>query len=73
MKKMKVIIIFSICLIYGILINTYYRPFIYTNKINDHGLADIGNNIAFVPAVYLLGLLKLKKYYVSRYYDIMIF
>ena len=38
----------------GLLLSSYYRPFIYSNKINDFGLADIGNNIVFIPGVYFL-------------------
>lgn len=50
----KTIIILLICLIYNFCINTFYRPYIYSNKINDYGIADIGNNISFIPGVYFL-------------------
>lgn len=55
MKK-KILFSILICFIYGFLINTYYRPFIYINKIDDYGLADIGNNLTFIPGVYLIYL-----------------
>lgn len=45
----------------GLLLSSYYRPYIYYNKINDFGLADIGNNILFVPGVYFLLLFIRKK------------
>ena len=41
----------------GYLLNSVYRPYIYTNGIADFGLADAGNNLIFVPSVYFLLLL----------------
>ena len=47
--------------LYGLLINSYYRPYIFKNNINDFGIADIGNNIIFIPAVYIfLHIIKTK-------------
>lgn len=65
-------LIILICLLYGFLINNYYRPFIYTNKINDYGLADIGNNITFIPGSYMLMRLFRQKYISSQKNDIVI-
>lgn len=42
------------CLSYGFIINSIYRPYIYVNKIYDFGLADIGNNLLFIPTSYYL-------------------
>ncbi|MCE2612313.1 hypothetical protein LVD13_04955 [Flavobacteriaceae bacterium D16] len=34
--------------------NSWFRPYVFSNGIKDYGLADIGNNISFVPGVYFL-------------------
>jgi hypothetical protein len=65
-------LIILICLLYGFVINNYYRPFIYTNKINDYGIADIGNNITFIPGTYLLMRLFRQNYICSPKKDIII-
>ncbi|AZQ64076.1 hypothetical protein EI427_18125 [Flammeovirga pectinis] len=39
------ILFFSIAFI----LNNYYRPYIYTNNINDFGLADMASNLFFIP------------------------
>ena len=46
----------SICFIYGLIINTFYRSYVFNNKIDDYGIASIGNNLTFVPVVYLIYL-----------------
>lgn len=56
MRKKKILISILICFMYGIILNTFYRPYIYLNKIDDFGLADIGNNLTFIPGVYLIYL-----------------
>lgn len=46
------------------MINVIYRPYIYINNINDFGLADIGNNIFFIPGVYfMLNYIKKKPFF----------
>ncbi len=60
-----------LCLLYNYLITSCYRPYIYSNKINDFGLADIGNNIIFIPGVYLLMRLFNQKYIYSKKGDIL--
>lgn len=70
MKKKGIFFGLCICLIYGLLINTFWRPFAYANKINDFGFADIGNNLTFVPVVYLFNNLISCKYMISKYIDI---
>lgn len=70
MNKKKVFFILCICLIYNTTVNTFYRPYIYSNKINDFGLADIGNNITFIPAVYFLYFLLKNQFIFSKYKDI---
>ena len=49
-------------LLMGFFLNSWYRPYIYSNEIDDYGLADIGNNISFVPGVYFLLLLIRQKF-----------
>lgn len=70
MNKKKAFFILCICLIYNFTINTFYRPYIYSNKINDFGLADVGNNITFIPGVYFLYFLFRDKFIFSKYKDI---
>jgi hypothetical protein len=60
----------GICCIYGFFVNTYYRPYIYSHKINDFGLADIGNNITFIPGTYFLLRLFDQKHIYSKKEDI---
>jgi glycopeptide antibiotics resistance protein len=60
-----------LCLAYNYLITSYYRPYIYRYEINDFGLADIGNNISFIPGVYLLMRLFNQKYIYSKKGDIL--
>ena len=38
----------------NIFIGVYYRPLIDNNGFYDYGLADMGNNIIFIPATYFL-------------------
>jgi hypothetical protein len=61
----------GICLLYGFFVNTYYRPYIYNHNINDFGLADIGNNITFIPGTYFLLRLFNQKYIYSPKGDIL--
>lgn len=57
-------------LLYGLLINTHYRPYIYKNNLNDFGIADMGNNITFIPMVYFLLITLRTKFLFGRYKDI---
>jgi hypothetical protein len=68
--KRKAIVSLILCFIYNFFINSYYRPFIYKNNINDLGFADIGNNIIFIPSIYLLLFLIRGKHIFSKYKDI---
>ena len=54
MKKIEKIIFVIIFYAIGFFLSSIYRPFIYSNEINDFGIADIGNNIVFVPGIYFL-------------------
>lgn len=71
MNRKKAISLVVIFFVYSVIINTFYRPYIYTNKIQDYGFADIGNNIFFIPATYLIYNLITKRYLISKYYDIL--
>ena len=44
--------------------------YIYSNEINDFGIADIGNNVIFIPGIYFLSQLILKKPIIGTYKDI---
>ena len=54
----------------GLFLSSWYRPYIYSNAINDYGLADIGNNIPFIPAVYFSMLLLRQKFFYGAIKDI---
>lgn len=69
-KRSKLFFILGICFLYNFAINNFYRPYIYANKINDFGLADIGNNVVFVPTLYLVLSIVRKKFIISKYLDI---
>lgn len=70
MNSKRNLIILIVCFIYSLLINTFYRPYIYINHLSDFGIADIGNNLAFIPGVYFLTNIIRNKYIISKYYDI---
>lgn len=56
-----------LCFLYGFIINTIYRPYIYAHKIHDFGLADVGNNIIFIPTSYfIIGAFSKKKMPLSK-------
>ena len=71
--QLGIFIKIGIFLFYGFLVNTYYRPYIYSHKINDFGLADIGNNITFIPGTYFLLRLFNQKYIYSQKGDIIFY
>lgn len=73
MKKVHILICTIILLSLGYALNSHYRPFIYENNINDYGLADIGNNLIFVPSSYFLILLFNKKPIYGVYKDVIVF
>ena len=62
-----------ICLTYSIVIGNFYRPYIYSHKINDYGFADIGNNLSFIPGVYSIKYLLNKEYIFSKYKDVIFY
>jgi hypothetical protein len=70
--KKKTVILLLILLIYNFAINTFYRPYIYKNNIDDYGIADVGNNITFIPGVYCFLYLVRRKYFFSKQKDIVI-
>lgn len=61
LKYSNLFLIYFFLLVLGYFLSSIYRPYIYSNKINDFGIADIGNNIVFIPSVYILLLILLKK------------
>lgn len=67
-NKKKVIL--SVSFLYGICVNLIYRPFVYQNHLNDFGIADIGNNLTFIPVVYFISYFLKKGYRYSKYLDL---
>lgn len=67
----KNIFILVLFFILSFILSNYYRDYIYNNKLNDFGLADIGNNILFIPSVYILILIFYKKNLFGKYIDIL--
>lgn len=72
MNRTKALYLFLLFLSYSIIVTSIWRPYVYSHKIFDFGIADIGNNIAFVPGVYLAVNLFNKRFMVSKYADIWI-
>ncbi|AUS06418.1 VanZ family protein [Pseudotamlana carrageenivorans] len=72
MNKTERIIYAIIFYSIGFFLNSIYRPYVYSNEINDFGIADMGNNIVFVPGVYFLLSLISKKPIKGIYKDIFI-
>ncbi len=70
MKLKHIIFYFLIFLIINYILSSIYRPFIYSNNINDFGLADIGNNITFVPGAFFMVFLFRNKPFFGFYRDI---
>ncbi len=68
--RKKATALLVILFIYNFIVNSYYRPFIYKNNINDFGFADVGNNFIFIPSIYLLFFLFRNKFFFSKYKDI---
>lgn len=55
MSKTKSLILFIILFIIGYLINNPYRDYIFSNQINDFGIADSGYSLFAVPLIFLFG------------------
>jgi hypothetical protein len=72
-KNKKYIIVFLACFGYAALVNNYYRPLVYSNKFNDFGFADIGNNITFIPGVYSLMRLCRQEHIISKNIEIIFY
>lgn len=69
-SKKRILLYFFFFIFLNYVLSSLYRPYIYENKINDIGLADVGNNILFVPGVYFLTLLVRGKPLYGYYKDI---
>ena len=70
MNKKLVYILFSL-IIFSIILNTTYRPYIFYNKITDFGISDIGNNFFFIPLSYLFIILTKKSFIFGKNKDIL--
>ena len=69
MQINKKIVILSVSFLYGICVNLIYRPFVYQNHLNDFGIADIGNNLTFIPVIYFTSYFLKKGYSYSKYLE----
>lgn len=67
----RIIFILFIFIIFSITLNTFYRPYIISHKIDDFGISDIGNNFFFIPIVYLLIFWTRKKFIFGKSKDIL--
>ena len=67
----RIIFIFFVFIFCSIILNTFYRPYIISHKINDFGISDIGNNFFFIQIVYLLIFWIRKKFIFDRDKDIL--
>ena len=72
MRKIEKIIYILIFYSIGFFLSSVYRPYIYSNKINDFGIADIGNNVIFIPGIYFLCNVIFKKPILGTYKDIVL-
>lgn len=69
--KYQYIVTYSIIFtVLNYLLSSVYRPYIYSQDINDYGLADVGNNVIFVPGIYFIVLLIRKKPFFNYNRDI---
>lgn len=66
MNRKKCIILIMFCLAYNYIVNNYYRPYIYINKINDFGIADIGNNFTFIPGTYFVYFFSIRNLFFQK-------
>ena len=67
MKKIILVVLLLVFIAYGAFINTFYRPY------NNDMFSDIGNNIVFIPTVYIMTLLFYGKYILGWYKDIFVY
>jgi len=51
-KKRSIIILLTLLGI-GIFLSNHYRSYIYSNNLNDFGLADVGANVIVVPILFI--------------------
>lgn len=70
MKHTYSIIYFILFIVLSFFLSSIYRPYIYKNNINDFGIADIGNNIFFIPCAYFLIIISRKKPLLGKYKDL---
>mgnify|MGYP006139790777 FL=1 len=70
--KVKTLILFIFFLIITIYLGNYYRPYVYSNKIDDYGLADVGYNIIAVVNMSLFSWLGFYRYTKNKIVDIIL-
>jgi len=72
MKK-KALIILIFFFVIGVLMNTYYREYIYENNKFDFGIADVGYNLVAVILMTLTSFIGLFKITNNKVLDVLIF
>lgn len=72
MIKLKVFILWLLFLVLTMWIGNTYRPYIYSNHINDYGLADVGYNPIAVVNMTLLRWLGVCRFSRNKVLDIFI-
>ena len=70
--KLKLFILFLGFLIITFLLGNYYRPYVYSNHIDDFGLADVGYNIIAVVNMSLFSWIGIYKYTNNKLIDVCI-
>lgn len=70
--KIKIFVLFLLFFCMTVFLGNYYRPYVYSNKINDYGLADVGYNIIAVVNMSLLSWLGFYKFTKNKIIDICI-
>lgn len=71
-KKCVLLLILAVFIILSISLNTIYRDFIYSNKIYDFGIADVGYNLFAVTLISLTSWVGVFKYTNNKILDILI-
>lgn len=70
--KTKAFILLILFLAFTVYLNNYYRPYVYKNKIEDYGLADVGYNLIAVINISLIAWLGEFKITRNKIIDILI-
>jgi len=70
--KTKAFILLILFLALTVYLGNYYRPYIYENKIEDYGIADVGYNIIAVINISLISWIGIFKITRNKIIDVLI-